>query len=187
MDLGATGIELDVQSDNREWYVHHDRPTGLTFHEYLNVMKHWPQWPALVYLDIKTPHVENLAALAQAITWFPQTTFVFSTARGDDARALLSLPMECVLCVDFVGQQEAHALFNQHNRRAWLADGIAAGFVNPLRALRNAWPFPVEGRIAWTYSSLAYWEADVVDLKLNASIVSEGLLPRAAERLNTVC
>jgi len=53
--------------------------------------------------------------------------------------------------------------------------------------LRTPWPWLVEGRLAWTYSNLQRWETDVVELKLDATIVTAALLPEAAQIVRRYC
>lgn len=188
---GASGLEIDVTSDGVTWFVNHDAPRGCTVAEYMAQMHDWPQWPELLYVDIKTPRAANLSQLYMLMQpLFPETRFIFSTARGEDAVYLLRLPVPAVLCVDYTGQEAAQAVFAAHRRRFWLADGRAAGLKGidaPGSAFHTAWPECAEGRVAWTYMHLATWETDVVRWKLDATLVTAALLPEAVSVLQRIC
>lgn len=183
---GARGLEMDVVSNGTTWYVHHDWPQGLTVADYMHHLATWPQKPTLVYLDIKTPRAPNLPqlyALTQAV--HPDVQFVFSTAH--DGAALLALPLQAVLCVDYQHQASAHALFVAAVRRFWVADGIAFGLRKTQKALALPQQGWAVGKLGWTYAQLAPWHFDLVHYQLDASIVTRELLPAAWAVLQRPC
>jgi hypothetical protein len=189
LEDGANGIEIDVRSDNKSWYVNHDMASGFEVFEYMRIMTENGPSPKVIYLDIKTPFAVNLEALGSLITIYPNILFLFGANRNSDQ--LLRLPKEAVLAIDlarFDRLERVAELMESNGRTYWLGDGNMPLLPKPsmhtsfkrIRAETKA-----AGTFAWTYSSLGAWKSDLVLHKLDLTTITPSLVKAAAAMLKS--
>lgn len=187
----ANGIELDLRSDNRTWYVNHNTPTGTTLPEYLGRLNAASPFPELVYLDIKTPAASNLEALPglleYTVTRHPDVQIVYGAAHN--AKELARLPHDAVLGIDcafFNDSQTLNATFPRH--RFWVGDGnlprLPAFSVETTLTLARTLDRCV-GTYVWTYRHMNTLRRDMARLQCTAVTIEPDLLPQAANLLRT--
>lgn len=128
---GANACEIDLQFDpqDRQWYVNHDRPEGLTVFQWLQHLKSHTEFQVVI-MDIKNPcpgwHLRLL--LEQVRRTKIRQTVVFSVAT--ELSCLLKVEHELHasegLATDYVSLPEEVVQQLPSDVNAWFGDGITS-------------------------------------------------------------
>lgn len=192
---GANGIEIDLCSDNINWFVNHSKPNGHRLEWYMGQLRDLAKAEpavfahlALVYFDIKTPSASNLPELGKWIAEFPSIQFLFGVASHSEE--LLRLPINATLAIDLALHDDVKRVterMDHADRTYWLGDGFPPGLPKPsmstsMQQFTNE--TKAQGTFAWTYSHLGKWCTDMATHGTTMTTVEPALVRKAARILS---